>query len=113
MGRLIHLCWIPLALVALALAAIYYLAYTESGLAVLAARLNGRVGPVTIELRGARGTLAYGVHVDRLVIDHRRVHIEIEDASGRLAILPLAWQSIRVPHAHAARLLIQALPRSD
>jgi translocation and assembly module TamB len=111
MRRLIHLCWIPLLLLALPLAALYYLAYTQSGLAVVAAALNGRVGALDIKLRGVSGTLARGLHVDLLVIDHRRVHIELEDASGRLAILPLAWRTIRVPQVHMARLLIHALPR--
>ena len=110
MGRLIHLCWIPL-LLALPLAALYYLAYTEAGLAVVASHLNGRVGPLDIQLRGVSGTLAHGLHMDTLVVDHRRVHIEVEDASGRLAILPLAWRSIRVPQLHMGRLLVHALPR--
>jgi len=111
--HLIHLVWVPLLLVALTEAALYYLAYTQSGLAVVASALNRRFGPVNIQLRGVSGTLAHGVHVDLLVIDHRRVHIEIEDVSGRLAILPLAWRTIRVPEVHAARLLIHALPRTD
>jgi hypothetical protein len=36
--HLIHLVWVPVLLVALTLAALYYLAYTESGLAVVASR---------------------------------------------------------------------------
>ena len=107
--HLIHLVWVPVLLVALTLAALYYLAYTESGLAVVASALNRRFGPVQIQLRGVSGTLAHGVHVELLVIEHRRVHIEVEDASGRLAILPLAWRTIRVPQLHAARLLIRML----
>ena len=94
------------------LAVVYYLAYTESGLTVVAAALNRRLGPVTIQLRGVSGTLARGVHVERLVFDHRRVHIEVDDADGRLAILPLAWRTVRVPELHMGRLLVHALPRS-
>jgi translocation and assembly module TamB len=111
MRHLIHLCWIPVLLLALPLAALYYLAYTPGGLAVVAAHLNGRIGSVRIQLRGVSGTLAHGLHVDALVIDHRRVHIEVDDASGRLAILPLAWRTIRVPQLHMGRLLVHALPR--
>jgi translocation and assembly module TamB len=110
--HLIHLCWIPLVLAVLALAALYYLAYTEGGLALLARKLNGQIGPVHMQMRGVRGTLAHGAHFDLLVIDHSRVHIEIENVEGRLAILPLAWQTIRVPEVHAARLLVHALPRA-
>src|ERR1700676_3344793 len=111
MRRLIHLCWIPLLLLALPLGALYYLAYTQGGLAVVAAALNGRVGPLDIKLRGVSGTLAHGLHIDLLVVDHRRVHIEVEDASGRLSILPLAWRRVRIPQLHMGRLLVHALPR--
>ena len=111
MRRLIHLCWVPVVLLALTLAALYYLAYTPSGLAVVVSHLNGRIGAVSIQLRGVSGTLAHGLHVDALVIDHRRVHIEVDDASGRLSILPLAWRTIRVPQLHMGRLLVHALPR--
>ena len=100
-------------LLGLPLAALYYLAYTERGLAVVASHLNGRIGYVTIQLRGVSGTLAHGLHIDSLVVDHRRAHIEIDDASGRLAILPLAWRTIRVPQLHMGRLLVHALPRDS
>ena len=100
-----------LALLALPLAALYYLAYTQSGLAVVARALNGRVGPLQIRCAACSGTLARGLHVQLLLIDHRRVHIEIEDASARLAILPLAWRTIRVPQLHMGQLLVHALPR--
>jgi translocation and assembly module TamB len=111
--HLIHLVWVPVLLLGLTLAAVYYLAYTQSGLAVVASALNRRLGPVTIQLRGVSGTLARGVHVDLLVFDHRRVHIEVEDADGRLAILPLAWRTVRVPELHLGRLLVHALPRTS
>ena len=107
--HLLHLLWIPLALL-LALSMLYFLAYTPEGLRLVAREFNGHVGPLQIQLQGASGTLAHGAHLERLVIDHRRVHIEIDDVSGRVAILPLAWQMIRVPQLHAAHLLIHVLP---
>jgi translocation and assembly module TamB len=114
MARWLHLCWsLPLLLAVLALGALDYLAYTPGGLQVVARALNRRIGPVNIQIKGASGVLAYGLHVDLLVIDHRRVHIEIEDASGQMAILPLAWRTIDVPAVHAQRLLIHVLPRID
>jgi translocation and assembly module TamB len=113
MARLLHLFWsLPLLLAVLALGAVDYLAYTPGGLRVVAKALNRRIGPVTLHIEGASGTLAYGLHLDLLVIDHRRVHLEIENASGQLAILPLAWRTI-VPTVHAQRLLIHVLPHVD
>jgi translocation and assembly module TamB len=109
--HLLHLLWIPLALL-LALAALYFLAYTPRGLQLIVTEFNGQVGPVRVQLQGASGTLARGLHVDHLVIDHRRVHIEIDDLAGRVSVLPLAWQTVRVPYLHAAHLLVHALPET-
>jgi translocation and assembly module TamB len=114
MARLLHLCWsLPLLLAVLALGAVDYLAYSTGGLQVVSRALNRRIGPVTLHIEGATGTLAHGLHLDRLVIDHRRVHIEIENATGQLGILPLAWRTIYVPRVHAERLLIRVLPHVD
>jgi translocation and assembly module TamB len=114
MARLLHLCWsLPLLLAVLALGAVDYLAYTPGGLKIVASALNRRIGPVTLHIEGATGTLAHGLHLDRLIVDHRRVHIEIENATGQLGILPLVWRTIYVPQIHAERLLIHVLPRVD
>jgi translocation and assembly module TamB len=109
--HLLHLLWIPFA-VLLALAALYFLAYTPRGLKIIVAQFNGQLGPVRIQIQGASGTLARGLHVEHLVIDHRRVHIELERLDGRVSVLPLAWQTVRVPDLHAVHLLIHALPDS-
>jgi translocation and assembly module TamB len=106
--HLLHLLWIPLALL-LALAALYFLAYTPRGLTLIAREFNGRVGPLTISLSGASGTLARGFHIDHVVIDQRRAHIELDDVSARISVLPLAWQTIRVPELRAEHMLVHAL----
>ena len=114
MRHWLHLCWtLPLLLVVLTLGAVDYLAYTENGLKFIESSLNRRIGPVTLQVRGATGSLAYGLHLDTLVIDHRRVHIEFENVSGTLVILPLAWRTIHVPQLHAERLLVHVLPHVD
>ncbi len=111
MLRWLHLCWsIPLLLVVLALGAVDYLAFTPAGCQFVAHALNRRIGPVRVEIHGARGTIAHALHVDLLVIDHRRVHIEIENADGVMAIMPLAWRTISVPRLHAERVLVHVLP---
>ena len=107
-SHLLHLLWIPAAL-AVALGALYGLAYTPRGLAIIAQKLNGRLGVVTIGIQGASGTLARGFHIDHLVIDHRRAHIELDDVSGRVSVVPLAWQTVRVPELRAEHMLIHAL----
>jgi translocation and assembly module TamB len=71
---------------------------------------NRRLGHVTLQISGARGTLHGGVHIDRLVVDHPRVHIEASDLDGRVALLPLLWQTIRVAHLQIGALQIHVLP---
>jgi hypothetical protein len=107
--HLLHLLWIPLAF-SLALAALYFLAYTPRGLAIVVGQFNGQLGPVRVQVQGATGTLARGVHIEHLIIDHRRAHIELDDVAGRVSMLPLAWQTVRVPQLRVAHLLVHALP---
>lgn len=107
--HLLHLLWIPFALL-LAVAALLWLVYTPRGLDIIVRHVNGRHGPVYIEVHGARGSLARGVHIDHFVLDHRRVHLEIDDVEGRVSVLPLIAQTIRVPRLHAAHLFVHALP---
>ncbi len=63
-----------------------------------------------VQVQGASGTLARGLHIEHLVVDHRRAHIELDDVDGRVSMLPLAWQTVRVPQLHVAHLLVHALP---
>ena len=74
MHRAVHFSWISLVLLLLAAGGMsYYLGWTESGFRLVAAQLNGKLGPVTMQIRGARGTLVSGIKVDQLIIDHKRV----------------------------------------
>jgi translocation and assembly module TamB len=114
MARWMHLCWsLPLMLAVLALGALDYLAYTPAGTRLLARALNGQVGPVHLEIVGARGTVAHALHVDRFVLDHRRVHIEIENADAQMAIFPLAWRTIAISRLHVVHLFVHVLPRIE
>ncbi|HTP39679.1 MAG TPA: translocation/assembly module TamB domain-containing protein [Steroidobacteraceae bacterium] len=106
--RLLHSSWISLVLLLLAVgAALYYLTDTEGGLQWVCRQLSRQIGKTSISIVDVKGTLRGGFTVRQLTIDHPRVHIEIDDAHGVLSILPLAWQTIRVPEAHAARLVIE------
>jgi autotransporter translocation and assembly factor TamB len=111
MRKLLHSSWIALVLLlALPLGALYYLTCTDAGLRTLAAALSRRLGPVTLEIRGVSGALASGAHIERIVVDHRRVRIEAQAADLRLAVLPLAWQTLRVPAASFRSVRIQVRP---
>ncbi len=111
MRRLLHTSWISLlALILLVGSTIYYLGWTESGLQRLVSLANGRIGPVTLSLTGARGTLHSGLHFDRVEVDHQRVQIIATRVDGRVALLPLLWQTISVTQLDIGDVLVHVLP---
>jgi translocation and assembly module TamB len=111
MRRLLHTSWISLlALLLLVAGGSYYVGWTEGGLQRLVSLSNRRLGHVTLQISGARGTLHAGVHIDQLVVDHPRVHIVAGNLDGRVALLPLLWQTIRVAHLQIGTLQIHVLP---
>ena len=114
MRRLLHTSWILLLALALMVAgAIYYLGWTESGLQRLVSLANRRLGPVTLSLAGARGTLHGGVHFDRVEVDHQRVQVIANRVDGRVALLPLLWQTIRVTRLDIGDVLVHVLPHQS
>lgn len=113
MRRLFHVSWITLtALLLIPAAALYWLAWTESGLTWLTHAFSRRIGRTEIQIDGAHGTLVDGFTVARVIVDHPHTRVEVDDAQGEVRLLPLIWQSIHVPRVHAARLLVQ-VRRSD
>ena len=114
MRRLLHTSWISLlALLLLVAGAIYYLGWTAGGLQRLVWVANRRLGPVTLTISGARGTLHGGLHVDRVVVEHERVRVTAVRVEGRVALLPLLWQTIRVTQAEIGDVQVQVLPHRD
>jgi autotransporter translocation and assembly factor TamB len=101
MRRLLHSGWILLVLLLLAaVASLYYLGWTQPGLRTLAAQLSRKLGPVTLSIKGASGTLAGGATIDSFVLDHKRTHIE---ASGiELRVSMWALLGIFIPGAHTS-----------
>ena len=89
---------------------IYYLGWTEAGLQRLVSLANRRLGPVTLSLAGARGTLHDGVHFDRIEVDHQRVQVIATGIEGRVALLPLLWQTISVTRLDIGDVLVHVLP---
>jgi translocation and assembly module TamB len=111
MRRLLHTSWISvLALVLLAGGAIYYVGWTPGGLQRIVSLSNRKLGPVTLRIDGARGTLHNGLHVDRVEVDHARVQVVATNVDGRVALLPLLWQTIRVAHMTIGDVKIHVLP---
>jgi translocation and assembly module TamB len=88
---------------------LYVVATTEWGLQLIASRLR-KAGPVTITAGNVTGTLVDGFSVDRLRIQHRLSDVTIEDASGRIKLLPLLLlQRVTLPEAKAAHVTVTML----
>ncbi len=111
--RLLHTSWIlVVALALLATLGIYYAGWTESGLQRLASLASRRLGPVTLAISGARGTLHGGLHADRVEVDHERVRVIVTGIDGRVTLLPLLWQTIRVSRLELGNVRVEVLPHT-
>jgi translocation and assembly module TamB len=85
---------------------VYWVVTTESGLKFLVARLQ-KVGPVTITAGEITGTLVDGITLSSLRIEHRLSDILVEQASGRVSLMPLLLRrQIEVPEFTAQRIAI-------
>jgi len=114
MRALLHSSWIGLLCLALLVGGLtYYVGWTPSGLQRLVSLANRRLGPVTLHISGARGSLNTAVHFDTVIVEHRRVRVEAHDVNGRVALLPLLWQSIHVLQAQIGTVQVHVLPVLD
>ncbi|HEV2229936.1 MAG TPA: translocation/assembly module TamB domain-containing protein [Steroidobacteraceae bacterium] len=90
--------------------------FTEPGLQFLVRHIPQRFGSgpgaVTVVITGVQGTLARGVHADRVEIDHELVHLKFEGIDGRVALAPLLLQTIRSPDATVHSALIEVKRRT-
>jgi translocation and assembly module TamB len=76
--------------------------YTTAGAQFVVRHLPRHMAGITLDIVGLTGTVADGLHVERVEIDHELVHLKFTDIAGRAALAPLLLQTIRVPHASIA-----------
>jgi len=76
--------------------------YTSGGAQFVVRHLPRHMAGITLDIVGVTGTVADGLHVERVEIDHELVHLKFTDIAGRAALAPLLLQTIRVPHASVA-----------
>jgi translocation and assembly module TamB len=75
--------------------------YTETAPRFLLERLPERIGKFGLRAEGFSGTLAGGFRLERFTLEHELVVLRIERTTGRLAMLPLLWQTVE---AHQLRI---------
>jgi translocation and assembly module TamB len=85
-------------------ALLYWAATTEPGLRFVLDRVR-KVGPVQITAEDVRGTLASGVEIGLLRVQHRLSDTRVEAASGRINLLSLLLRrQVDVPRLAARRV---------
>jgi translocation and assembly module TamB len=94
------------AALAFSAATLLLLGYTEAAPRFLLERLPQRIGTVELRAEGFSGTFAGGFKLQRFTLEHELVSLRVEGARGRIATLPLLWQTIdgrdlRIDFAHA------------
>ncbi|HYL71257.1 MAG TPA: hypothetical protein VEY89_08150, partial [Candidatus Dormibacteraeota bacterium] len=92
-------CLLVLLIVVVPLTLVGFAVFTEAGLQLVVRHIPERLGPVRLTIVGVRGTLASGVHADRVEVDHELVHLKFEGIDGRVALTPLLLQTVRTPDA--------------
>jgi len=85
--------------------------HTTSGAQFIVRHLPRRLGGVTLDIVGLSGTVADGLHVERVEIDHELVHLKFTDVSARVALAPLLLQHVRATSATVQRAEIQVKRR--
>ncbi|MDQ2640401.1 MAG: translocation/assembly module TamB domain-containing protein [Pseudomonadota bacterium] len=87
-------------------ATVYWVVTTEAGLNFLVKRLQ-KVGPVTLTAGEITGTLVSGITISTLRIEHRLSDIHVEQAAGRVSLMPLLLRrQIEVPEFTAQHVAI-------
>ncbi len=92
--------------------ALWSVLFTTSGAQFVVRHLPHHVGGVEFEIAGLTGTVAGGLHAQRVEIDQELVHLRFDDVEARVAVAPLLLQTIRSPSASARNAVIQVKRRA-
>ena len=109
---LILACVLVAAALVAPAALIWSALYTSAGLQFAVRHIPQQLGPVQLVIRGVSGTVAGGLRVERVEIDHDLVHLTFQGIEARVAIAPLMLQTIKVTHGSVADALIEVKRRT-
>jgi translocation and assembly module TamB len=92
-------------------AAVWSVLFTTGGAQFVVRHLPHQVSGIGLEIDGISGTVASGLHVKRVEIDHELVHLRFEDIDAHVALAPLLLQTIRSPSVSVGNALIEVKKR--
>ncbi|HVN41482.1 MAG TPA: hypothetical protein VMT50_01775, partial [Steroidobacteraceae bacterium] len=104
-ARKVLIAGLALLLLAGAAAFLYRLFYTEDGLRFALRQLE-HIETVKVRVTGASGTLAGPLSADRIVVDHRTVHVEVRGLQVRPRIAALLGGAIRLEGLSASSVTV-------
>ena len=114
MRRLLLLSAAFLVFIAIAVpsAAVYYVIFTQSGFQFIVRHIPHRFGDTTLDIVNPTGSIAHGIHVDRVEVDHHLVNVRVENIGGHVKLLPLLWQTIHSPDAFIGKVTVAVKKRT-
>jgi len=86
--------------------------FTSGGLQFVIGHIPQQIGGVRLTITGVSGTVARGLSVERVEIEHEVVHLTLTGIEGRVALRPLVLQTIRVAHGKVQSALIEVKHRA-
>ncbi len=86
--------------------------FTSGGLQFVIRHIPQQLGPVRLTITGVSGTVARGLSIERVEVEHELVHLTFTGIEGRVALRPLVLQTIRVAHGRVQNALIEVKRRT-
>jgi translocation and assembly module TamB len=86
--------------------------YTPGGLQFMVRHIPQQLGDVHLTISGVQGTVADGLRVERVEVDHPIVHVIVSGIEARVALAPLLLQTIRATHGSIQGAVVQVKRRT-
>src|SRR5262252_291894 len=86
--------------------------FTNGGLQFVIRHIPRQLGPVRLTISGVSGTVASGLTIERVEVEHDIVHLTLTGIEGQVALRPLVLQTIRVAHGKVQNALIEVRRRT-
>src|ERR1700753_3723546 len=80
---------------AVPVAGLYYLIFTDGGFKFIIRHVPTKIGTTELVFQDPEGSVARGIRIGQLDIDHPLVHLTFKNIRGRVELLPLVLQTVR------------------